>query len=76
MDTTKHSLNTLFQQLGLPSSDDEIAEFVASHKVADTTLLADAPFWNEAQRHFISESLAQDADWAELIDELDAQLRH
>ena len=32
MDTDIHSLNLLFEQLGLPSSDSEIASFVASHR--------------------------------------------
>ena len=76
MDTSKHSMNTLFDQLGLPSSDSQIEQFVSNHKLDNSIKLADAPFWSNAQRHFINESLAEDADWAELIDILDAQLRH
>lgn len=75
MDTLKHSINTLFAQLGLPNSAPQIDAFIASHKIEDTTLLKDAPFWNEAQQHFLAESLAQDSDWSEVIDELDVALR-
>ncbi|WP_404339374.1 DUF2789 domain-containing protein [Pseudoalteromonas mariniglutinosa] len=75
MDTTKHDISTLFAQLGLPSKTSEIDAFIASHRLADSTLLQDAPFWDEAQQHFLAESLAEDADWAEVIDELDARLR-
>ena len=75
MDTTKHTINTLFAQLGLPNADAQIDAFIASHSIADTTLLQDAPFWAEAQQHFIAESLAVDGDWSEVIDELDVRLR-
>ena len=75
MDTTKHTINTLFAQLGLPDSDAQIDAFIASHSIIDTTLLQDAPFWDEAQQHFIAESLAVDGDWSEVIDELDVRLR-
>ena len=34
-----------------------------------------APFWDEAQQHFLAESLAQDGDWSEVIDELDVRIR-
>lgn len=75
MDTTKHDISTLFSQLGLPNSEGEIDAFIASHEIADTTLLQDAPFWDEGQQHFISESLAEDGAWSEVIDELDVRLR-
>ncbi|MBE0457685.1 DUF2789 domain-containing protein [Pseudoalteromonas sp. KG3] len=75
MDTTKHNINTLFKQLGLASSESEIDTFIAAHSLPDTTLLQDAPFWDQAQRHFIAESLAEDGDWSEVIDELDVRLR-
>ena len=75
MDMTKHDINTLFAQLGLPNTEAEIDAFIASHAISDTTLLQDAPFWDEAQQHFIAESLAVDGDWSEVIDELDSRLR-
>ncbi|MGS0535303.1 DUF2789 domain-containing protein [Pseudoalteromonas sp. SaAl2] len=75
MDTTKHDITTLFKQLGLPSRDSEIDSFIEQNSLPATTLLQDAPFWDEAQQHFIAESLAQDGDWSEVIDELDVRLR-
>jgi hypothetical protein len=75
MDTTKHDISTLFAQLGLPSKESEIDAFIASHQLSDTTLLQDAPVWDESQQHFLAESLAEDGAWSEVIDELDARLR-
>ncbi|KPZ57980.1 MULTISPECIES: DUF2789 domain-containing protein [Pseudoalteromonas] len=75
MDTTKHDMKTLFAQLGLPSSEQQIDDFIASHSLEDTTLLQHAPFWDEAQQHFLAESLAEDGAWSEVIDELDVRLR-
>ncbi len=76
MDTTEHNLATLFQQLGLASDDASIEKFFAEHSLDSATELAEASFWNESQRQFIRESMYEDADWAELIDMLDARLRH
>jgi hypothetical protein len=36
--------------------------------------LVDAPFWNDAQR-FLKDSINEDADWAELFDQLNEALR-
>jgi hypothetical protein len=38
--------------------------------------LQDAPFWSVSQSKFVEEGLEEDSDWAEIIDELDAQMRH
>lgn len=76
MDTASHKLSELFQQLGLPAGDSDIREFIHRHRGIPTgTPLAAAGFWNEAQAAFLKEELAGDADWAELIDQLDAMLR-
>lgn len=78
MDTSKHSsLSTLFEQLGLSADRPSVEQFIARHAPLEQGVaLADAPFWNQGQSHFIRESLADDSDWAEIIDELDALLRH
>lgn len=77
MDTSKHSLNTLFEQLGLPSGQAEIENFIARHSpLPSEVAIQDAPFWSESQSHFLEEGLEEDSDWAEVIDELDALLRH
>jgi hypothetical protein len=36
--------------------------------------LGDAPFWTPAQRALIKEQWTQDADWAEVIDQLNVAL--
>lgn len=77
MDSPIHTLNDLFRQLGLPDDEPAIGQFIAAHRLQDgATLLADAVFWNGNQAVFLREALAGDADWAELVDGLDASLRH
>jgi hypothetical protein len=77
MEMSDHTLNALFEQLGLPASDAEITAFIETHKpLADPVALADAPFWNASQASFLQEAIADDADWAEVVDQLDALLRH
>ncbi len=76
MDTNPHTLNTLFEQLGLASADADIARFVADHRPLDPALdVAQAPFWNTGQAAFLREALESDAAWAEVVDELSALLR-
>ena len=75
MDTSLHTLSTLFEQLGLPSDDAAIDQFVIEHSLASDVSLADADFWTPGQAMFLSEALADDSDWAEIVDYLDARLR-
>ena len=71
-----HPLSELFDQLGLDSDEQAIETFIERHQpLSSDVALADAPFWNDSQRHFLRESLADDADWAEAVDHLDARLR-
>ena len=76
MDFSAHSINTLFQQLGLPATDSDIDSFLSRHKLDHETRLLDADFWTEAQVAFLKEALEEDADWVEIVDQLDARLRH
>lgn len=77
MDTSKHTLNTLFDQLGLASDEKSIEDFVTRYSPLPREIaLQDAPFWSESQSHFLEEGLEEDSDWAEVIDELDARMRH
>ena len=77
MDTTPHTLSTLFEQLGLSADGDSIRSFIQQHRPLDSAVpLAEAPFWSEGQAAFIQEAIEEDADWAERVDELDALLRH
>ena len=70
-----HNLSELFVQLGLPAGSGDIEQFIASRKLDPTTPLHEAPFWNESQSAFIREAIEQDADWAEVIDDLSMRLR-
>lgn len=77
MDTSKHTLSTLFEQLGLDSDPASIEAFVTRYSPLPAEMaIQDAPFWSEAQSHFLEEGLEEDSDWAEIIDELDAMMRH
>ncbi|MEH6823191.1 MAG: DUF2789 family protein [Motiliproteus sp.] len=75
MDTSAHTLQTLFQQLGLPSETNQIDQFIRQHRAA-TGLdpLEGANFWSPSQAHFIQEALYQDSDWCEVVDELNSRL--
>ncbi|MBO1925049.1 DUF2789 domain-containing protein [Thiomicrorhabdus sp. 6S3-12] len=76
MELPDHTLNALFAQLGLPDSDNDIDNFIERHKGVDkATPLAQAAFWNEGQAAFLSQAIQEDADWAEVVDHLDALLR-
>ncbi len=76
MDTPLHRFHELFAQLGLPYDEVAIQQFIAAHAPlpAEVTL-SDAAFWTPAQALFVREALAQDSDWAELVDQLNAALR-
>ncbi|QJR82328.1 DUF2789 domain-containing protein [Alteromonas pelagimontana] len=69
------SMQDLFMQLGLDSSEEKIEEFIAKHRgVHDSRHLEDAPFWNEAQAEFIQNAYVADAEWVVVIDKLNVRL--
>ncbi|MCK9213810.1 MAG: DUF2789 domain-containing protein [Rhodoferax sp.] len=75
MDQPLHPFTELFAQLGLPSDAQGIGQFLAAHTpLAPGIVLADAPFWSAAQATFLREELLEDADWAEVVDQLNAAL--
>ena len=76
MEATFHRFSELFAQLGLPDDDVAIRAFIEAHRpLAPGLALAQAPFWTPAQAGLLKESLRQDADWAEVIDQLNLALR-
>ena len=76
MDKPAHRFHDLFAQLGLPCDETGIQQFIVAHTpLAADVKLADAIFWTLAQASFLREALAQDADWAELVDQLSEALR-
>ncbi len=77
MNTGTQTMNTLLMQQGLPLLDQQIETFVSKHNaLAKGIALSDASFWSGAQSAFLSEALAEDADWTELVDQLSAHLTH
>lgn len=77
MESTMHTLNNLFAQLGLASSDAAIESFIKSHNhLPSSVALSQAPFWTPTQAAFLCEEIMKDADWAEVIDQLNAMLHN
>lgn len=71
-----HTMQALFDQMGLPSTNTDIEEFIAAHKpIAGSVELHKAAFWTPSQAQCLKQMKDEDADWAELVDVLDAQLR-
>ncbi|KJG12977.1 hypothetical protein UB37_11240 [Photobacterium iliopiscarium] len=75
MEAFNHNLASLFSQLGLDNSTDFIEHFLQTHSLTQPQKLAEAPFFTVAQQQFINEAQQQDADWCEVIDQLDVLLR-
>lgn len=76
METPIHSLSTLFDQLGLDSTDQAIEGFINRNKpLPGHVELYEAGFWNASQASFLKQAKDDDADWAEIVDQLDAMLR-
>lgn len=69
-----YDLRALFEQLGLPDDVDSIEAFIQSHSLDPNLAIEEAPFWNPAQASFLREELQKDAEWAPVIDELNALL--
>jgi hypothetical protein len=76
MDTSSHTMEGLFVQLGLDSREEAINEFIRAHHLSGTGELDEASFWTPAQARFIREAWEDDADWAEVVDQLDVLLRN
>lgn len=75
MFTKLPDLNDLFVQLGLPSDDKEIDTFIAENRgLGSAQSIDEAPFWNKSQASFLRQALNEDAEWAEVIDELNTRL--
>ena len=70
----EYTMNDLFAQLGLESSDEAIDKFIAEHQLEKDEDLVEADFWNEKQRMFLKEEWKMDAVWVETIDELNVRL--
>lgn len=75
MERPVHDMSALFAQLGQASDEAAIARFIETYRpLPDATLLHEAAFWTPAQAAFLREAILDDADWAEIADELNAGL--
>ncbi|MFY3386330.1 DUF2789 domain-containing protein [Paracidovorax sp. MALMAid1276] len=74
MITTHPTMTNLFLQLGLDESEQGIAQFIKDHQLDAGVPVSDAPYWNDAQRQFLSEQLKADAVWAVIVDQLNESL--
>ncbi|OWQ92267.1 hypothetical protein CDN99_07995 [Roseateles aquatilis] len=75
MENTVHPFAELFDQLGLPSEEAEIRAFIQRHRpLPGEVSVAEAPFWTEAQSRALHDMLRQDADWAQVVDQLNLAL--
>ena len=76
MDLSHPSFKTLFEQLGLDSNEQAIERFIEQHRgLAQSTPIADAPFWNKDQAAFLQTAMDEDANWVDVIDHLSVRLR-
>ncbi|HEC74237.1 MAG TPA: DUF2789 domain-containing protein [Methylophaga aminisulfidivorans] len=74
MDANFHTLENLFLQLGLDNDDKAIPLFTQTHQLPADRRIEEADFWSDSQAAFIKECLAEDSDWAEVVDQLNALL--
>lgn len=75
MELSNHPFTELFEQLGLPSDEASIVAFIETHRPLPADMrVSDATFWSSGQAQFLREGLASDADWAEVIDQLNLAL--
>ena len=76
MERPIHRFSELFKQLGLLADDASIASFLMQHApLPGAVALEDAPFWTPAQATLLREEILRDADWAEVVDQLNQALR-
>jgi hypothetical protein len=74
MEAHSHSMENLFAQLGLSTAPADIDNFITERRpLSKGITLCCAPFWTEAQRRFLKEEITSDADWAGVVDELNAR---
>ncbi|QSL89926.1 DUF2789 family protein [Pseudomonas atacamensis] len=71
---TELNLTTLFEQLGLPSDEASISDFVEAHPLDPDTKLIDADFWSPQQAQLLKEWLRADGEEAPIVDELNVRL--
>ncbi|PHH39452.1 MULTISPECIES: DUF2789 family protein [Pseudomonas] len=74
MELPAYDLKTLFDQLGLPSENGAIDDFIEAHPLDAKTKLIDAEFWTAQQAQLLKEWLRADGEEAVMVDELNVRL--
>ncbi|NYT22927.1 DUF2789 domain-containing protein [Alcaligenaceae bacterium] len=74
MNPSTPRMTNLFLQLGLDADEAAIAQFIKTHQLSAGVMLADARYWNDAQRQFLTEQIKEDAAWAIVVDQLNESL--
>ncbi len=74
MELPAYDLKTLFDQLGLPSENEAIDDFIEAHPLDANTKLIDAECWTPQQAQLLKEWLRADGEEAVLVDELNVRL--
>ena len=70
------SIVSLFDQLGLDSTEEGIDNFIEKHSpLSGNVELHKAKFWNTCQSSFLEQVLVEDAEWVEVVNQLDVMLR-
>jgi hypothetical protein len=76
MEKNHTALSELFAQLGLPNQQQEIQQFIELNcGLATDTKIENAEYWTPSQADFLKTALAEDGEWAEIIDQLSTRLR-
>ena len=75
MERAVHSMSNLFAQLGKQNDEAAIALFIDTHApLPSETRLHEAVFWTSAQAGFLAEAVSDDADWADVAENLNSLL--
>ncbi|MEH6443676.1 MAG: DUF2789 domain-containing protein [Oceanospirillaceae bacterium] len=76
MESPIHTIVSLFNQLGLDDTDEGIKKFIDRHSpLMGSVMLHKADFWNASQASFLKQAVDEDADWVEIVNQLDTMLR-
>ncbi len=72
--TLQPDMHTLFEQLGLDSSDEAMEAFFLSHQLSPDEDVSEADFLSFEQRLTLARMRDEDAEWAELVDTMESLL--
>jgi len=76
MEAPTHTIAALFDQLGLDSTDEAITNFILTNGPLPTGItLSHAEIWSPSQSTFLKKMIEVDADWANVVDQLNSRLR-